>query len=282
MGESAIVMRVTVLGARGSIPTPGPRFVRYGGNTSCVAIAADGEAPTILLDAGSGLAAAGSWFGLQPFRGSILLGHLHWDHIYGLPFFAAGDHPDARVRVHLPAQGDPYQALARPLSPPAFPIDVHGLRGNWRVSSIEAGVRDVEGFTVLAADIPHKGGRTLGYRVDDGARSIAYLSDHSPTDIGRGPDGIGEYHKAALALADGVDLLIHDSQYTPAELVRKIDWGHCAFGYPIELARRAGARHTLLFHHDPFHDDQALDVIAASLAGTPDVSLAVEGQVIEL
>lgn len=275
-------MQLTLLGTRGSIPTPGARFIRYGGNTSCVAVARDGELPTLLLDAGSGLATTGPLFEAEPFRGSILLGHLHWDHVYGLPFFGAGDRPGSRVRVFLPAQGDPYEALARPLSPPAFPIDVRGLRGDWIVSGVDPGTFETEGFTVLAAEIPHKGGRTFGYRVEDGVRSIAYLSDHSPTDLGRGPDGIGEYHEAALALAAGADLLIHDAQYTPAELVEKIDWGHCSYRYPIELARRAGARRTLLFHHDPGHDDETLDVIAGLVAEEQDVSLAVEGTVVDL
>ncbi len=150
------------------------------------------------------------------------------------------------------------------------------------MSGVDPGAFETEGFTVLAAEIPHKGGRTFGYRVEDGVRSIAYLSDHSPTDLGRGPDGIGEYHEAALALAAGADLLIHDAQYTPAELVEKIDWGHCSYRYPIELARRAGARRTLLFHHDPGHDDETLDVIAGLVAEEQDVSLAVEGTVVDL
>jgi len=165
------------------------------------------------------------------------------------------------VRLLLPAQGDPYEALARPLSPPAFPIDVRGLRGDWRAAGIEPGVFEAEGFTVTAAQIPHEGGRTFGYRTYDGSRSLAYMPDHSPTDLGGGPDGIGDYHGAALALTTGVDLLIHDSQYTPEELARKIDWGHCSYRYAIELARRAGARHTMLFHHDPGNDDDALDDI---------------------
>jgi hypothetical protein len=146
------------------------------------------------------------------------------------------------VRLYLPAQGDPYEALARPLSPPAFPIDVRGLRGKWRVGGIEPGEFEAEGLEVLAAEIPHKEGRTFGSRIESGTRSIAYLSDHSPTDLGLGPDGMGEYHEAALTLATGVDVLIHDSQYTPQELPGKIDWGHCSYRYPIELARRAGAR----------------------------------------
>jgi ribonuclease BN (tRNA processing enzyme) len=275
-------MRVRLLGTRGSIPTPGARFVKYGGNTSCVSVARDGELPSLMLDAGSGLATAGPLFGAAPFRGSILLGHLHWDHVYGLPFFPAADKPDARVCLYIPAQGDPYEALARPLSPPAFPIDVRGLRGDWHIIGLEPGAFEAEGFNVLAAEIPHKGGRTFGYRIDDGVRSLAYLSDHSPTDVGNGPDGIGEYHDAALALATGVDLLIHDAQYAPDELARKIDWGHCSYRYPIELGRRAGARRTMLFHHDPGHDDETLDAIAARLIDEPGVSLAVEGTVLDL
>lgn len=274
-------MRIHLLGTRGSLPTPGPDFVRYGGNTSCVAITRHGEAPSLILDAGTGLATAGSILGDRPFVGSILLGHLHWDHVYGLPFFRNGDNVDARVSVYLPGQDNPDGMLHRVMSPPIFPIDIQTLRGNWTVSGLEPGIVEIEGFTVLALDIPHKGGRSFGYRIDDGTSSIAYLSDHSPYSLGPGPDGLGEYHDTALRLAADVDLLIHDSQYTPAEFEERHDWGHCSFGYPIELARVAGAKRTLLFHHDPSRTDEQLDVMAAAL-NEPGVEFAVEGSTIDL
>lgn len=275
-------MRIHLLGTRGSLPTPGHRFVRYGGNTSCVALSHAGAAvPSLILDAGTGLATSGPLFGDEPFRGSILLGHLHWDHIYGLPFFRNGDRPDARVDLYMPAQGDPYEVLARPMSVPVFPIDVRGLRGDWSVHALEPGEFETEGFSVLALDIPHKGGRSYGYRIDDGSVAVAYLSDHCPTSLGDGPDGLGEYHEAAMRLVADVDVLIHDAQYTPAEFEQRRDWGHCSYEYPVELGRKAGARQVVLFHHDPSHDDEILDDLAATI-DDPAVTFGVEGTTIEL
>jgi phosphoribosyl 1,2-cyclic phosphodiesterase len=273
-------MRIHLFGVRGSIPTPGPSYAKYGGNTSCVGIGRDDGTIPILLDAGTGTRSVTKALGGQPFDGSLLLGHLHWDHTYGLPFFNAGDHPDARVDLHMPAQGDPIEVLERPMSPPVFPISPRGLRGDWSFNAMEPGEYEIEGHTVLALDIPHKGGRTFGFRIDDGTTSIAYMSDHSPTSEGDGPDGLGAYHETAMRLADDVDLLIHDSQYTREEFAVRFDWGHCSFDYPIELARHAGARRVMLFHHDPGHDDAMLDGLAATL---PDNAfLAVEGTVIDV
>lgn len=271
-------MHVRLFGVRGSIPTPGSAHARYGGNTSCVGIARDDGTMPILLDAGTGTRRVREHLGAEPFRGSLLLGHLHWDHIYGLPFFPPGDRPDARVDLYLPAQGDPVAILERPMSPPVFPISPLGLRGEWSFHALEPGEHEIEGMRVTALDVPHKGGRSYGYRIDDGTSVVAYLSDHMPTAEGPGPDGLGAYHDNALALAQGADLLIHDSQYTPEEFVMRHDWGHCSWEYPIRLAEHAGAGRVLLFHHDPGHDDDFLDAMATQL---PDhVMLAVEGTTI--
>ncbi len=274
-------MRIHLLGTRGSLPAPGARFLRYGGNTSCVAIAHDGAPPSLILDAGSGLRSASSLLDHDAFRGSILLSHLHWDHVLGLPFFSAGDSDNAHVDLYLPAQGDPYELLGRIMSPPIFPIDVRGLRGNWTVAGLESGAHTIEGFTVLALDIPHKGGRSFGFRIDDGSGSVAYLPDHSPITLGEGPNGHGEYHEAAMRLVAGVDLMIHDSQYTTAEFVPRRHWGHCTYHYPVELARNAGVKRTLLFHHDPGRTDADMDALTTEI-DDPSITFAVEGDTIDL
>jgi len=279
-------MRLLVCGVRGSTPAPGPAFVRYGGATSCVAIAADGEeAPRLVLDAGTGLQRLSRLLAGQAFRGTILLGHLHWDHTHGLPFFPAGDRPDSRVEVLLPAQGpEALGLLARAMSPPHFPIRPDELRGDWRFASLEQGPHVIEGFGALALDIPHKGGRTFGFRVTDpSGASVAYLSDHSPTSLGGGPAGLGVYHDAARALVDGVDLLIHDAQYTAAELPARIHFGHSAIEYAVGLADACGVGRLLLFHHDPSRTDDDLDAIVAAQAQAPlPVSAAAEGAVLEV
>lgn len=260
-------------------------FVRVGGQTSCVAISHDDAAPSLVLDAGTGLRRLSAEMNGTPFDGTIVVSHLHWDHTHGIPFFRAGDRAGGRVRLRIPAQdGDPAELMARILSPPHFPVRLEELNGDWSVASIDEGTHDLEGFTVLAREIPHKGSRTFGYRVSDGRTAIAYLPDHMPTALGDGPDGTGEYHEAALALADGVDLLIHDAQYTAEELPARGSFGHAAAEYVVALAQRAGARTAVLFHHDPDRTDDQVEAIAAQVAtgATCEVRIAREGDTVSL
>ena len=276
-------MRVWMCGVRGSTPAPGIDFARFGGHTSCVALAPDGGPPSLLLDAGTGIRQVTSLLQGAPFRGTILLGHLHWDHTQGLPFFAAGDRPDAEVDLFLPAQGDAQAVLERVMSPPHFPISPAGLRGSWSIAGLEPGCHRIEGFDVLAREIPHKGGRTFGFRVADGTGSLAYLSDHSPVSLGPGPGGLGPYHEAALALAEGVDVLVHDAQHRAPELAAVAGFGHSAAEYAVGLAQAAGARRVLLFHHDPARTDDEIDALVAGLAAGPvEVSAAAEGMILDL
>lgn len=221
-------MRIHLFGTRGSTPTPGLEFVRYGGHTSCVGLALDGELPSLIIDAGTGIRASDEIFDGEPFRGSIIFGHLHWDHTQGLPFFRSGDRDDSRVDTYIPQQGDSEAVIERFMSPPHFPITPEGLRGSWSFSALEEGGHEIDGFKVLARDIPHGGGRSFGYRVSDGKFTIAYLSDHCPTQLGEGPEGFGEYHESALALTEGCDAIFHDAQYTPEELPAKAQFGHAA------------------------------------------------------
>lgn len=223
----------------------------------------DGDAPTLVLDAGTGLNRLSADLGGGPFRGSIVLGHLHWDHTHGIPFFPAGDHPDAVVTLYQPAQGDPVEVLSKAISPPHFPITPHELRGRWDFRALEAGVHQIEGFEVVARDIPHSGGRTFGLRISDDVATVAYLSDHGPIALGEGPHGEGVFHEAALALAHGVDLLVHDAQYTRAEFPARAHFGHSTIDYAIELGVRAGAAKVVLFHHDPSRTDEQLDALVA-------------------
>ena len=276
-------MRALFCGVRGSTCAPGPQFLRYGGHTSCVALAHDGTPPTLVLDAGTGLRNLTGYLDGEPFRGTILLGHLHWDHTQGLPFFAAGDQPGSDVTVAMPAQGAAQEVLERAFSPPHFPVTPGELRGRWRITSHEPGEHDVEGFRVLAAEIPHKGGRTFGYRVTDGAGALAYLSDHSPIVAGEGPDGLGARHDAAMTLARDVDVLIHDAQHTAAEFRSRRHLGHSAVEYAVGLAEAAGARTLVLFHHDPARTDDEIDaLVAAQQGGAVGVVAAAEGLTLEL
>ena len=181
-------MQVYFCGTRGSTPVNGAEQLHYGGYTSCIGLAHIGEPPTLVLDAGTGLQQLPLAQEGRAFRGTLLLSHLHWDHTHGMPFFRSGTLPGSRVDLYLPEQGvDPEKLLAWAISPPHFPIRPKQLGDGWTFNAIEPGHHEFEGFSVHALEIPHKGGRTFGYRVSDGSATLAYLPDHSPISLGPGP-----------------------------------------------------------------------------------------------
>jgi phosphoribosyl 1,2-cyclic phosphodiesterase len=278
------VMRAYFCGTRGSTPVSGARQARYGGNTSCIGLGRGEDRPTIVLDAGTGLQQLQAVLHGRPFRGTLLLSHLHWDHTHGMPFFRNGMMGGHRVDVYLPEQGvEPEELLARAISPPHFPLRPKQLGDGWTFHAIEPGRYEFEGFAVDAREIPHQGGRTFGYRVSDGTGTIAYLPDHSPLSLGLGPDGTGVYHEAALALADRADLLVHDAQHTAAELPRLGSPDHSAVEYAVGLGRRAGAKQVALFHHDPWRSDAEIDTFVARHAlGPVRVIAARDGLIVDL
>ncbi len=264
-------MRAVLLGVRGSSPAPGPEFVRYGGHTSCVALIADGaDDPTLVLDAGTGLRSLTARLSSSAFQGAIAVSHLHWDHVQGLPFFAAGDRDASVVDVYLPSQpgGSARELLSRMMSPPTFPIDPRGLKGAWEFHGIEPGQHRIAEFTVHCADLAHKGGRTFGYRVEDECGSIAYLPDHAP---------VQGCSKEALALIDGVDVLLHDAQFLESERAIADEYGHATCDEAIALAVEAHVGRLVLFHHSPARTDDQLDHLAAQLDAPIPVIMAREG-----
>jgi phosphoribosyl 1,2-cyclic phosphodiesterase len=222
----------------------------------------------LLLDAGTGLRRVQELLGDAAFDGTLLLTHLHWDHVQGLPFFPSGDRVGSRVSMLLPSDDHlgPVELLSRMMSPPFFPIGPTQLRGDWDFGYVPDGAFEAEGFSVLARDVPHKGGHTVGYRVSDGRASVAYLPDHCPTALGSGPDDVGEYHEAALELACGVDLLIHDSHLRAEEVEAEGSFGHAAAEYAVRLGELAGTRRVALFHHRPERTDAEVDHTVARFA----------------
>jgi phosphoribosyl 1,2-cyclic phosphodiesterase len=274
-------MRVILLGVRGSTPAPGPAFHRYGGHTSCVAVLAEGaEVPTLVLDAGTGLRDLGARLGgAEAFQGSVLLSHLHWDHVQGLPFCPAVDCKQARVDLLLPAPAGgpgPAELLARSMSPPHFPIGPEGLLGSWRFLGSVQGPRQVEEFTVTTAEIRHKGGLTHGLRIESGGAVLAYLPDHAPAGGSA----------AAEALAADADLLLHDGQFLAGERSLADGYGHATVPDALAFAARCGARRLVLTHHAPTRTDDQLDVLRQELSvmrcGGSRVELARQGHILDV
>ena len=267
-------MKVRFCGVRGSTPAPGAGFVGTGGHTACVAVTPeDRRGPTLLLDAGTGIRTVTDQLGGAPFVGAVALTHLHWDHVQGLPFFAAGDRPDARVRLLLPAPpGRARDLLARAMSPPHFPIGPEGLLGEWSIEALPAQDR-VGGLRLLTAPVPHKGGRTVGLRVEEGGRALAYLPDHALTRL-------DELTAPAAALVRGADLLVHDAQFTDDERDVARRYGHATVEAAVDLALACGVGELALFHHAPARDDREVEQVlgrARRRAGDLVVSVAREG-----
>jgi phosphoribosyl 1,2-cyclic phosphodiesterase len=278
------LLNVTFYGVRGSTPCPCDANLRYGGNTSCVVLESPGADP-IVCDMGTGLR---YWGETQPKDGSFvahaLVTHLHFDHVQGLPFLAPADRVGARLDVYAPPQdGETLaQAFEGFIRPPYFPIRWSDLRGDYRfheVSSTDLVIGDAK---VTVRDVPHVG-RTNGYRVELGGATVAYVSDHQMD-----RDGSFDVPHGVQALADGVDLLIHDAQYTPEEFVEKAHWGHCTVEFAVHVAVTAGAKRLALFHHDPNHDDGMVDrMLQRALTAVPpgadlEILAAAEGLTVTL
>lgn len=277
-------MRVRFHGVRGSTPCQSEEIQRYGGNTSCVSIQAPGQAP-LLLDMGTGM----RYFGKtcpdgQLFRGHCLLSHLHWDHVQGLPFFTPLLQEGSSLDVYGPAQADGRSlddVVSYTIRPPLFPVSVDELPGDVRFHDTADAEFSIGDYRVMSRLIPHLG-PTLGFRIEFGGRAVAYLSDHQQPF-----DGSMSAAPGPLELVEGVDLLIHDSQYTPHEFAAKSTWGHCTIEYAVWLACQGRVKQLALFHHDPSRRDDDLDSLlecAAQLGAANGVKViaAAEGLTVDL
>ena len=260
-------MRITFFGVRGSTPVSGPEFSRTGGHTSCVGLSLDDGPPTLVLDAGTGLQRLARAMDGRPFRGTILLTHLHWDHLQGLPFCPPLDRDDAEVVLAQPAQGDPVTVLSRSMSPPHFPIAPGLLRGRWEHVALEPARRRFGGFDVTPGEVQHKGGRTFGFRIEADGVVVAYV-----------PDALDDNDAAIEELAAGADLFVRGTPFVAAEHERAEAFGHGTVEHAIGVARRAGVRRLVLTHHGPTRTDDELAAIAARL----DVELAHEGLTLDV
>ena len=254
-------MRVTIWGCRGSLAAPGRQTVRYGGNTSCLEVCSD-DGSFVVLDAGTGLRPLGRrLLELAPPRIDLLLTHLHLDHLEGLGFFL----PlwSAETTLHLWGPASPTRTLeeriARYLSPPLFPIDVSDVPATLVFHDVPAEPWELGGLRLSGAAVAHPG-PTLGYRIESAGASLAYIPDHEPA-LGSDLGAVSSDWIPGFELASGVDLLLHDAQFTDDEYSERVGWGHSSLTDAVTFARRAAVGRLVLFHHDPWHSDEELDAL---------------------
>ena len=239
---------------RGSIPTPGPTTVRYGGNTSCVEVRGGGE--IILLDAGTGLRGLGrsllSEFKDQPLNLTMLLTHTHWDHIQGLPFF--GPIYDSRCRLRiLGCEGTRkglVNALTGQMESTYFPVPFNKLPSNIEIEELKDFNFNIGPVCVRAMRANHPG-LCVGYRLFSPDSLIAFFPDTEPR--------TGGNDREMIEFIRDADVLILDSQYDSAEYQQHLGWGHGCVDDSVALALQAGVKQLCLFHHDPDHDDRRID-----------------------
>jgi phosphoribosyl 1,2-cyclic phosphodiesterase len=258
-------VRATVWGCRGSLASPGPETVRYGGNTSCVELRLSDDS-VIVLDAGTGIRPLGDKLMREgrPDRIDVLLTHLHMDHLEGLGFFGPIWDPAAEVHIWGPASPTKSleQRLSTYLSPPLFPVHLVEIPANLVCHDVPTAEWQLGPATIFADLINHPG-PTVGFRITDGERTAAYIPDHEPAlgvqDLGTAsPEWV-----SGVSVAWDVDVLFHDSQYTDEEYTSRVGWGHSTTRQAVQFGLLAKVHRFVMFHHDPTHSDEQLDGILA-------------------
>ena len=273
-------------GTRGSIPSPGPETLKYGGNTSCVEVRCGGE--LIILDAGTGIRNLGTELMKEmPVKASILFSHVHWDHIQGIPFFRPAYISGNEFKLYGSKNWDTKlkDVLKWQMHKPCFPMtleEVNAVGAKMEYTDIDAGtifsIGDNDEITVRTAELRHPD-RAFGFRIEYNGRSLVYATDTEGSPM---PD------EALVELSYGTDLLIHDAQYTSKEYYELssdcgINWGHSTPEAAVEVAIAANVKELALFHHNPYHDDATIDrMLEEASAIFPNTVAAYEDMVIEL
>jgi phosphoribosyl 1,2-cyclic phosphodiesterase len=255
-------MEATIWGCRGSLASPGPRTVRYGGNTSCVEVRL-GDGTVLVLDAGTGIRELGRTLVGHDGPIHLLLTHLHLDHVEGLGFFAPFWEPGAEL--HLWGPRSPIHTLeeriSRYLSPPLFPLKVADSPARLHFHDVPTGAWRIGTATIHAGEVAHPG-PTVGYRIEEGAASFAYIPDHEPA-LGLELAEVSSEWLPGYDVAAGATVLLHDAQLTEDEYAERVGWGHSSVDAAVAFATSAGVQRLVLFHHDPMRGDDDVERLAA-------------------
>jgi ribonuclease BN (tRNA processing enzyme) len=258
-------VRARIWGCRGSLASPGPETVRYGGNTSCVELRLNDDT-LIILDAGTGIRLLGLALRQElPRTIHVFLTHLHLDHLEGLGFFAPLWLSSADVDLHIWGPPSPLRSLerriARYLSPPLFPIHLQDIPSAPTFHDVPDEDWKVGPALIRARPVSHRG-PTVGYRISENGQTLSYIPDHEPA-LGVDLHAVEPEWVSGHAVAHDADLLLHDSQYTEEEYQQRIGWGHSSVVHVVTFAEIARVRRLIMFHHDPLHTDDDLEALLA-------------------
>lgn len=294
-------MKVRFWGVRGSIASPGPKTVRYGGNTTCIEIRTDNN-ELIILDAGTGIfPLSQTLLGELPVNANILISHSHWDHIQGLPFFIPNFIPGNTIRLHGsfdPVSGKGIeQVMSVQLQYSYFPVREAEMKARFDYVTLMPGESVQIGSATVTPHLLNHPVVDFGYRIECNGKSVFFTGDHEPSYniYEHGDEGYDEYQSFVNERSQGildavrnVDVLIADSSYTDAEYTAKKGWGHGTFSTSMALARDAGAKVLFCTHHEPTRSDDALELVFqealqsnAPWAQSMDIRLAREGDCYE-
>lgn len=255
-------MIVRTWGCRGSIPVSGPQYVRYGGDTTCVEIRTKNDR-VVIVDAGTGIRRLGNALLAEDRREVVMLfTHAHWDHILGFPFFKPIYRPDTSITLYgCPVQqGNMEHLLANTMTAPHYPVPFNQLMADIDYQR-ECGLEDtfsIDSLTVSTIPLSHPN-MGLGFRFEEDGKSFVFLTDNELSHRHRGGRKFDDY----AAFAEGADLLLHDSEYTPQDYERTKGWGHSLYTEALRLAVECGARRYGLFHHNQDRGDEGMDGILA-------------------
>lgn len=305
-------MKVRFWGVRGSIPSPGPKTQKYGGNTACIELRVGADDRLLIIDAGSGIRSLGNFLmgndlPKGPIKADIFLSHTHWDHIMGYPFFTPIYIPGTMLRVHGPVsfEDDPLaEVVGGQMKYRYFPINLGELASKIEYIRLkEAPSIDMGNGLCLTTKLLNHPITALGYRFSFNGKTVCtcydtepfrnlFITDRDHPDYDEamayeGEEVAIEQNLAVEQFFAGADLLIHDAQYTAAEYGGRINWGHTSIEYAIAAANRAGVKKLALYHHDPDRTDAALDEFSTLYCepgkfGDTEVFFAREGMEIDL